>query len=129
MEVLKRNEHGQTGLPFGAGAILCIGPGGSIEHVNARALDLLSCTEEEVIGSFYGRYLELSRASPCFRTDSIDCDPVIRCLATEEPCLNVVGLLRSSSEAFRFFDGMVAPIYGESREVAGALLVLACESE
>jgi len=131
MKVLERKDQGTTNdTSFGADAILFIGPGGSIDQANACALHLLSRTEEEVIGSFYGRYLELSRASPDFLgADSFHCDPVIRCLATEESCLNVMGLLRSSPEGARSFDGTVAPVYGESREVAGALLVLACESE
>lgn len=109
-------------------AVLCIGPRGTIDHANDHALELLKRPVEEVVGSFYGRYLRLDQNAPDHAGDRGHCDPVIRCLATEEMCPDVVGLLRISQSDTRAFAGVVAPTYNAEREVAGAVLMLACES-
>ena len=63
-------------------------------------------------------------AVPNRQGGSLYTDPVVRCLATAQPCLSVVGLVHTSGGQGRSFDGTIAPTYGEHCRIDGVVLIV-----
>jgi PAS domain-containing protein len=105
-------------------AVFVIDKSGSITRANEAALQMLDLPESAVLGKYYGRFFALMDARPNDTGEWHFADPMVRCLATEEPYLNVLGLLLKSGTLREPFEGAVAPVYDEKREPAGAVLIL-----
>jgi len=105
-------------------AVFVIDKSGSIAKANKAALLMLKLPADDVLGKYYGRFFALMDASPTGTGDWHFADPMVRCMATEEPYLNVLGLLLKTGTRPEPFEGAVAPVYDENREPSGAILML-----
>src|SRR5688500_7293595 len=74
-------------------AIIIIDKSGSISKANETALEMLKLPAGDVLGEYYGRFFALMDTGPAEPGEWHFADPMVRCIATEEPYLNVLGLL------------------------------------
>ena len=105
-------------------AILVIDKSGCITKANETALEMLKLSADHVLGKYYGRFFALMDAGPGDAKEWQFADPMVRCMATEEPYLNVLGLVLKAGARPEPFEGAVAPVYDERREPSGAVLIL-----
>ena len=106
-----------------ASAVFFIDTRGIIAQANVAALRLLGCEREQAIGLFYGRFLKILHATTEAESSLPDADPVVRCLAAEEPCMHVYGFACGVNGAANAIEATVAPTYNEHREVVGAVVI------
>ena len=102
-------------------AVMLMDLDGTITQVNSSAAQLLGRSEEQLLGSAYGRFLTIAHISDVAEK-VLDDDPVVTSLTAETP-YRIFGILRGADRLLAI-EGYVAPIYDRERKVNGAGLMV-----
>ena len=84
-------------------------------------LQLLGRSEEQLLGSAYGRFLTIAHISDVAEK-VLDDDPFVASMCAETP-YRIFGILRGADRLLAI-EGYVAPIYNKERKVNGAGLMV-----
>src|SRR5687768_7391520 len=74
-------------------AVFVVNSEGRVVKTNASALRILDRASGDVVGQYYWRFLAVFRTDARLQGEAYFSDPVLRSLSTEEPQLNIIGLL------------------------------------
>ena len=108
-------------------AVFIVNSDGRIVKTNETALRWLDLASEQILGQHYGRFLAVFRSEARLDGEKNLSDPVQRSLATEEPQLNIMGLLYRKGGAAVPFEGAVAPAYEGVDGPRGAVIIVELE--
>ena len=104
-------------------AVFVVNNDGRVVETNPHALRILDRKSAEVVGQYYWRFFSVSRGKEKLPGEYFS-DPVLHSLATEEPQLDVVGLLYRRGGITEPFNGYVAPVYEGSDGPRGAVIIV-----
>ena len=109
-------------------AVFVVNSDGRVMKTNSAALRMLDRTSAEIIGQHYWRFFAVFPGEARRDGKESFADPILRSLSTEEPQLNVMGLLYKKGGVTEPFEGSVAPVYEGIDSPRGAVIIAEVES-